>query len=167
MHEHRDTHSHADTQTHSVVFNKLQRFRKITSKWLVGVAIKRYSENELSCYSLLWRGRSRNLTAREEGHKGQRLWNYLGWHSFAFPFKILPREVVRRLRIDVNMDERMPISQYPTAASNQHSIPLLNISVPWERAGERFWWAFRGGTWWRSCFGFCLFSFLVFIFFFF
>lgn len=82
--------------------------------------IKRCSEKELSRDSLLLWDRSLDLTAREGWHIGQRLGNCLGWHSFAFPCKILPQGATSSHVIDVNRDKRTLISQYPPATSNLH-----------------------------------------------
>lgn len=96
--------------------NQFAVSRKITQSAQYGweSTIKRYSEKEPSRDSLLWRGRSHDLTAREGCHIGRRLWNYLGWHSLVFPYKILPQGAMRRLIIDVDMGKHMLISQYPT-----------------------------------------------------
>lgn len=87
--------------------------------------IKCCSEHKLSHDSLQWRDRSHDMTGREGCHIGQRLWNYLGWHSLAFPCKILPQGAMRRLIIDVNTDKCMLMSQCPKATLNLHTISLL------------------------------------------
>ncbi len=143
-------HTYMSTHTHTQKYTEVSFYSVILGRRLLSITqsaqygwestIKCYSEKELSRDSPLWRDRSHGLTAREACHTGQRLWNYLGWHSLAFPCKTLPEGAARRLIIDVNRGKRMLISQCPAATSELHTIPLLDIRVHWERAGERFWW---------------------------
>lgn len=96
--------------------------------------IKCCSEYKLSHDSLQWKDGSRDQTGREGCHIGQRLWNYLGWHSLAFPCKILPQGAMRRLIIDVNTDKRMLMSSVPH--SNFKSTHYFPATIR-ERAGEK------------------------------
>lgn len=99
IHIHRQSHTvhEQNEQKPSVTVSFCRFYQFAVSKQITQSAqygwestIKRCTEKELSRDSLLWSDRSHDLTAREGCQIGQRLWNYLGWHSLAFPFQNRP-----------------------------------------------------------------------------